>query len=174
MKKLKPGDYETIDGCSFTKAVDVTSEVDAVEHGDVTFAALTAILGEALRFDHDWILAHLDPARTGQWTRDKLESTLASQYPLGLGARDLDPLYVCQDPDFLDEVRTDPNVRTAYQGVCLDLRPWYGPKAAPDCGEMPARPELLTALEHPGNIPPRAPAWCAMQTWTGTGPLPAP
>jgi hypothetical protein len=71
-------------------------------------------------------------------------------------------------------VRTDPNVRTAFSGVCLDQRPWYGTNTNKYCGSLPARPPLYTVEQHPGSIPARPPVWCAAQNWLAPGPLPKP
>lgn len=173
MKKLKPKDHEAVPGCTANKAIDITTTNKAVDHGDVTLAVLTAALDEGLRFDGEWFLTHYAPAKAGGWTSANVASKLKSEFPNGILPRTLNPIYTCDDRDYLDEVRTDANVRTAFGGICLDLRPWFLGGAA-DCGPMPKKPALVTIAQHPGTVPQRPAAWCAAQSWGGTGPLPVP
>jgi len=169
MKQVKPGDYEVLEaGCGFSKAVDVTTGNASVQHPDLTFAEIEATLDAALAFDPDWLYPHYDPARTGGWSRSTFDSEMDRKYPYEMASRDLDPVFVCDDQAFLDEVRTDPNIRTAFSGVCLDLRPWYGGATTASCGSMPAQPHLTTVAEHDGIPPQRPPAWCADQNWSGS------
>ncbi|HTM22426.1 MAG TPA: amidohydrolase family protein [Kofleriaceae bacterium] len=169
MKKVKPGDYETLQaGCGFAKAVDITTSNSSVQHPDLTYAQVESTLQDALQFDMDWLYDHYDPARTSSMSRTTFNAEMKDKYPYAMDARDLDPIFVCDDPDFLDEVRTDPNIRTAFNGVCLDLRPWYGGSTSASCGSMPADPHLVTTAEHDGTVPERPAAWCADQDWYGS------
>jgi 5-methylthioadenosine/S-adenosylhomocysteine deaminase len=177
MKKVKPTDYETLTaGCGFSKAVDVTTSnttTPSAQHPDLKFSEIETTLQDALQFDMDWLYEHYDPARTGGWTFSAFTSEMNDKYDYGMEPRELDPIFVCDDPEFLDEVRTDPNIRTAFNGVCLDLRPWYGGATTASCGTMPAHPDVLTVAEHDGTVPERPPAWCAEQNWSGST-LPTP
>lgn len=170
MATLKPTDSETVaTSCGFSKAIDLTSTLPKVEHGDVELAQVRDTLGDALAFDFDWIYAHYDPARTGGLTKTQVKTLLAQKYPYAMTPRTLDPMYTCEDGDLLTELRTDANIRTAYGGVCLDLRGAYGVStASPDCGAMPAHPTVVTVAQHPGTVPERPAAWCAAQNWSGS------
>ncbi len=177
MKKLKPSDYEQVDtSCGFVKAIDITSTSTKVQHGDLTFTEVRDVLQTALQFDFEWLYAHHQLVKEKNLTRDGFRAELKKKYPFELTPRSLNTMFTCEDAPLLDEIRTDPNIRTAYSGVCLDLRPHYASTISTpaDCGPMPTHPHLLTTEEHDGTVPQRAPSWCIGQTWTGTGPLPSP
>jgi hypothetical protein len=171
MEQLKPTDHEALSStCGFEKAIDVTTTKTSVPAGKLSYAEVRDILQDALQFDKAWMAAHWDPARG--LTGAALDSKIKKSFPMGLAARQIDPLFVCEDPTFIEEVRTDPNVRTAFNGLCIDLRKWYGSAQRAYCGTLPQRPDVLTTEEHPGNVPQRPAAWCAEQLWTGEPPTP--
>jgi cytosine/adenosine deaminase-related metal-dependent hydrolase len=175
MDRLKPADHEVVESsCGFEKAIDVTSEAPRVEHGDLGFAQVVDLLEQALAFDFEWIFDHHDEARANGWTREQLRAELDRKFRHAMEPRELNPMFTCEDDRMLEEIRLSANVRTAFGGLCLDLRPWYGGNGEPDCGTMPAHPPVLTVEEHPGDIPARPPSWCAEQDWTSDGPLPTP
>jgi hypothetical protein len=157
-----------VGACGFEKAIDITTNVTRVEYGKLGFAEVRDALEEGLKFSPEWLATHWDPARAAGWTGASLAAQLKQKFPLGLAPRTLDPLYVCEDADYLEELRTDANIRTAFSGVCLDQRKWYGDTTRAYCGFMPAKPHLLTVEEHAGTVPDRPAAWCAMQNWSGT------
>lgn len=171
MTTLKPTDQEALSStCGFQKAIDVTTTSTKVPAGTLTFAELRDVLDAGLHFDIAWLASHWDPARG--LAGAALNALIKKSFPLGLASRELDPLFVCEDPDFVDEVRTDANVRTSLGGLCIDLRLWYGTAKRASCGTMPARPTVLTVAAHPGNVPQRPAAWCAEQQWSGPPPTP--
>ncbi len=174
MTTLKPGDHETLGACGQQKGLDITTTSTAVEQGDVTFAETTAALSEALSMDPTWISSHYDPAIANNWTPATTPANMTKAFPKGLAARTLDPVFMCDDPALVEQIRTDPNIRNAFSGVCLDLRPWYGGAAKGECGTAPTKPTLVTIAAHPGTVPQRPAAWCGQQTWTGSGTLPKP
>lgn len=177
LKKLKPADYEPIaTTCGFGKAIDMTSTNAKVQHGDLTFTEISDVLNTALQFNLDWLYAHHNAVKEQNLTKEAFATMLAKQFKFELTPRTLDTMFTCEDAPLLDEVRTDPNIRTAYNGLCIDLRPQYATTLSQpaDCGPAPAHPHLLTTEEHDGTVPQRPPAWCATQTWNGTGPLPSP
>ena len=176
MKKLKPSDYETVSTtCGFDKAIDITSTSTKVQHGDITLTEVRDIVATALQFDFEWLYAHHEDVKTGSLTREAFKAQLKKKYPFTLTPRSLNSMYTCEDTTLLDEIRTDANIRTSYDGVCLDLRPRYtSSSSAADCGATPANPHLLTTEEHDGTLPQRPPAWCIGQNWSTTGKLPTP
>jgi len=169
MTTLKPTDHEQLStGCGFTKAIDVTSSDVRVEARQLTYAELHDTLQAALQFDPAWVAEHWDAARTAGWTPAQITTQMKKTFPLGLAARDLDPLMVCEDTGFRNELKVDANIRTAYAGICLDLSKWYTTAKTNRCAAAPAKPPLVTVAQHPGTVPERPAAWCAMQNWTGT------
>jgi len=174
METLKPSDHEKVIGCAFEKAIDITTTDKRVEYGALGLAEVQDALAAALQFTPEWMAEHYDPAREGGWTGSKLTSQLKSKFPLGLASRTLDPMFVCEDANYVDALRTDPNIRTSNGGLCLDLRTKYGTNKRSACGGMPAQPPLLTVEEHPGTVPARPAAWCAGQVWNAPGDLPKP
>ena len=174
MKKLKPTDSETMGACGFEKAIDITTTSSKTGYGNITFAQVRDALDEGLKFQSGWMQSHWEPARAGSLTGAALTSGIKKAFPKGLTTRNIDPVYMCEDADLMAELRTDANIRTAFNGVCLDLRPWYGQGPRTSCNAMPAKPAKLTVAQHPGTIPQRPPAWCAGQNWSGTGALPKP
>lgn len=177
MKKLKAADYETVSTtCGFDKAIDITTTSAKVQHGDITFAEVRDLVTTALQFDFEWLYAHHQSVKDNNLTKDAFRAELKKKYPFTLTPRSLDTMFACEDAPLLDEIRTDPNIRTAHDGICLDLRPVYASNAsaAVDCGTMPTHPHLLTTAEHDGTLPQRPPAWCIGQDWSTTGTLPTP
>ncbi len=171
MTTLKPNDQELLSStCGFQKSIDVTTTKKGVPAGTLTLGELRDLLTDALQLDKAWLASHFDPARG--LSGAALDAKIKKTFPLGLTARDLDPLFVCEDPTFIDEVRTDPNIRTALGGLCIDLRKWYSGASRAYCGTMPAKPAPLTVEAHPGNVPQRAAAWCSEQSWSGAPPIP--
>jgi len=169
MTTLKPTDHEQLSTtCGFTKAIDVTSSDARVEARQLTYAELRDTLQAALQFDPAWIAEHWDVARTGSWTPAQITTQMKKTFPLGLAARDLDPLMVCEDEGYRNELKADANIRTAYTGMCLDISKWYTTATTNRCAAAPAMPTLVTVEAHPGTVPQRPAAWCAMQNWTGT------
>lgn len=174
MKKLKKTDYEVVQGCGFEKAIDITTSDTRVEYGKITFQQVVSTLEQGLKFDAAWMQSHWEPARTAGATGGALADLIDDKYPRGLEPRTLDPLFVCQDKTYIEELRTDPNIRTAEGGLCFDLRPKYLGTSTASCGTPPAKPKTLTVAMHDGTVPQRPPAWCAQQNWSGSGSLPTP
>jgi cytosine/adenosine deaminase-related metal-dependent hydrolase len=172
MQQLKPGDTELVQACGFEKALDITTT--KASHGDLRFSQVKAALSKALSVEPDFVRSHYEPAIEGKWSPATFASNMRQKFPKGLAARDLDPVFMCEDQSLLEEIRTDANIRTAFAGLCLDLRPWYSGAKKADCGAKPPKPQLLTVDKHPGTVPMRPAAWCAKQNWTGTGELPKP
>lgn len=172
MKQLRASDLESISGCGFEKALDLTTT--KAEHGDIHFSEVRDALSQALAVDPKWVTSHYEPAIEAGWSEASVASNLKKKFPGGLAPRTLDPVFMCEDPELVEEIRTDANIRTAFNGLCLDLRPWYGGAQSAECGSKPAKPTVLTVAKHPGTVPQRPPAWCAQQNWTGTGDLPKP
>jgi len=172
MSTLKPTDHEQLGACGTAKGLDITSTAGNVDQGDVTFAETTAALTEALSMDPTWIADHYDPALAAKWTPASTPANMTKAFPRGLAPRTLDPVFMCEDTSLVEQIRTDPNIRTAFNGVCLDLRPWYGGAANGECGAMPTKPKLVTVDTHPGTVPQRPAAWCGMQDWSKPGALP--
>jgi hypothetical protein len=170
MKRLKRSSIETIPACGASKAIDIVT----TSKTKMPLATLRAKLDEALRFEPSWMVEHYAPAQKDGWTLDSAQDQMKKTFPRGLASRTLDTPFACEDDALFDEVRSSPNVRSAFSGLCLDLRDAYGKTDAPDCGASVKKPAVLTVAAHPGTVPQRPAAWCAQQDWSKAGDLPKP
>ena len=124
LSALKPGDHEIVgSACGFQAALDVTDP--GVPGGTETFSEIQGLLAAASASDFQHMKAHFqDPAVAGM-TDPEFQAYLDARFPLGIVPRPLDPLWVLDDADYFDGLRSQANVSALDPRATLDTSAFW-------------------------------------------------
>ncbi len=117
MERLKPGDYEIINGGNFIRGLDITNE--AVPQGDQTREMIVSTLEEAMEFNPAFLHSQIDP----EAPEEEFLQWLENEYP-GLHSVPLDPIFTQNDQRFFNMIETSTNFDLIL-GNHLDLNEEY-------------------------------------------------
>jgi hypothetical protein len=120
MAILKPGDYETIgSACGFQVGLDVTDP--SVLGGTELFSDISNLLSAASVFDFQYMKTHFQDPTVAGMSDAEFQAYLDTRFPLGIIPKPLDPIWVIDDGDYFDGLRTQTNVTAIHPSATLDI-----------------------------------------------------
>lgn len=114
---LKPNDYEILEFNGWSRALDITKKI--VPKGNQLFSSINQTLCEVMTFDPEILYNYFD---VGNMNLEEFIEWLDTEFPDGLHAVPLDPVYTYGDSAFFDAISSSENLN---QNFSCDLSEYY-------------------------------------------------